>query len=58
MVDASALTNSLKILEEHGITMLQNDENDDGNILNTVMESGHSVVLTGQYLVKCSNCYL
>ncbi|CAH1114418.1 unnamed protein product [Psylliodes chrysocephalus] len=46
VVDASALTNSLKILEEHGITMLQNDENDDGNILNTVMESGHSVVLT------------
>ncbi|XP_072378873.1 uncharacterized protein Atac3 isoform X2 [Diabrotica undecimpunctata] len=45
-VDPSILNSSLKILEEHGITMLQNDENDDGNILNSVMESGHSVVLT------------
>ncbi|XP_028152343.2 GA-binding protein subunit beta-2-like isoform X1 [Diabrotica virgifera virgifera] len=44
-VDPSILNSSLKILEEHGITML-NDENDDGNILNSVMESGHSVVLT------------
>lgn len=28
--------------------MLQTDENEDGNILNSVMESGHSVVLTGK----------
>lgn len=34
---------SLKILQEHGITMLPNEEN---NILSSVMESGHSVVLT------------
>ncbi|XP_056630096.1 GA-binding protein subunit beta-1 [Diorhabda sublineata] len=45
-VDPAILTSSLKILEEHGIRMLENDENDDGHILNTVMESGHSVVLT------------
>ncbi|XP_049821532.1 GA-binding protein subunit beta-1 [Aethina tumida] len=37
------LTASLKLLQEHGITMLPNDDN---NILSTVMESGHSVVLT------------
>ncbi|CAG9859559.1 unnamed protein product [Phyllotreta striolata] len=43
VIDTNSLTNSLKILQEHGITMLQND---DGNIMNSVMESGHSVVLT------------
>nr|XP_023012760.1 GA-binding protein subunit beta-1-like [Leptinotarsa decemlineata]XP_023012761.1 GA-binding protein subunit beta-1-like [Leptinotarsa decemlineata] len=46
-VDPSTFTTeSLKILQEHGITMLQNDENDDSNILHSVMENGHSVVLT------------
>ncbi|KAG5891580.1 hypothetical protein JTB14_022245 [Gonioctena quinquepunctata] len=46
-VDPNAFTTeSLKLLQEHGITMLQNDENDEANILNSVMESGHSVVLT------------
>ncbi|EEZ97725.1 GA-binding protein subunit beta-1 isoform X2 [Tribolium castaneum] len=34
---------SIKLLQEHGITMLPND---DSNILTTVMETGHSVVLT------------
>lgn len=34
---------AMKILQEHGITMLPNEDN---NILTTVMESGHSVVLT------------
>ncbi|RZC31795.1 GA-binding protein subunit beta-1 [Asbolus verrucosus] len=34
---------SIKLLQEHGITMLPNDDN---NILTTVMETGHSVVLT------------
>lgn len=34
---------SMRILQEHGITMLPNDDN---NILSSVMESGHSVVLT------------
>ncbi|XP_044262912.1 GA-binding protein subunit beta-1 [Tribolium madens] len=34
---------SMKLLQEHGITMLPND---DSNILTTVMETGHSVVLT------------
>lgn len=47
-VDATNFTDSLKLLQEHGITMLQTDENEDGNILNSVMESGHSVVLTGK----------
>lgn len=45
-IDTTNLTDSLKLLQEHGITMLQNDN--DTNILNTVMESGHSVVLTGK----------
>ncbi|KAL3270402.1 hypothetical protein HHI36_024361 [Cryptolaemus montrouzieri] len=40
----NSLSDSIKILQEHGITMLPND--DDNNILSTVMESGHSVVLT------------
>ncbi|CAG9822554.1 unnamed protein product [Phaedon cochleariae] len=44
-VDHSNLTDSLKLLHEHGI-MLQNKECDNNNILNSVMESGHSVVLT------------
>lgn len=38
-----SLSESFKLLQEHGITMLPNDEN---NILSSVMESGHSVVLT------------
>ncbi|KAJ8965623.1 hypothetical protein NQ314_004015 [Rhamnusium bicolor] len=45
-INTSNFSDSLKILQQHGITMLQNDENEDSNILNTVMESGHSVVLT------------
>lgn len=40
-------SDSLKLLQQHGIT-LQN-ETDDNSILNTVMESGHSVVLTGRH---------
>lgn len=40
----NSLSDSMKILQEHGITLLPND--DDNNILTTVMESGHSVVLT------------
>lgn len=45
-INPENFSDSLKLLQEHGIT-LQN-ENDDSNILNTVMESGHSVVLTGR----------
>lgn len=48
-INPENFSDSLKLLQEHGIT-LQN-ENDDSNILNTVIESGHSVVLTG----KCSD---
>ncbi|XP_044761114.1 GA-binding protein subunit beta-1-like isoform X2 [Coccinella septempunctata] len=40
----NSLSDSMKILQEHGITLLPTD--DDNNILSTVMESGHSVVLT------------
>ncbi|XP_066248662.1 GA-binding protein subunit beta-1-like isoform X2 [Euwallacea similis] len=36
---------AMKLLQEHGITMLPIDS-DESNILNAVMESGHSVVLT------------
>lgn len=35
---------SIKLLQEHGITMLPTD--DDNNILSSILESGHSVVLT------------
>lgn len=45
-INPESFSDSLKLLQAHGIT-LQN-ENDENNILNTVMESGHSVVLTGQ----------
>lgn len=45
-INPESFSDSLKLLQAHGIT-LQN-ENDDTNILNTVMESGHSVVLTGK----------
>lgn len=41
--DQESFAESIKLLQEHGITMLPNDDN---NILSTVMESGHSVVLT------------
>lgn len=55
-INPENFSDSLKLLQEHGIT-LQN-ENDDSNILNTVMESGHSVVLTGKKrmynIFKCS----
>lgn len=37
---------SMKILQQHGITMLPTD---DTSILSSVMESGHSVVLTGNW---------
>ncbi|KAL1505910.1 hypothetical protein ABEB36_005359 [Hypothenemus hampei] len=43
--DADNSFSAIELLQEHGITMLPND-NDDNNILNTVMENGHSVVLT------------
>lgn len=49
------LTASLKLLQEHGITMLPNDDN---NILSTVMESGHSVVLTGALFNKKKHYYI
>ncbi|KAF5276857.1 hypothetical protein FQA39_LY06408 [Lamprigera yunnana] len=35
---------SIKLLREHGITMLPAD--DDNNILSSILETGHSVVLT------------
>ncbi|KAJ8984896.1 hypothetical protein NQ317_002736 [Molorchus minor] len=44
-MDSNNFSDSLKLLQQHGIAMLQNDE-DEGHILTTVMESGHSVVLT------------
>lgn len=49
-INPENFTDSLKLLQQHGIT-LQN-ENEDNNILNTVMESGHSVVLTGKKKTK------
>ncbi|CAG9768875.1 unnamed protein product [Ceutorhynchus assimilis] len=36
---------AIQLLQEHGITMLQND-NEENNILSAAMESGHSFVLT------------
>ncbi|KAI4460174.1 ankyrin repeat protein [Holotrichia oblita] len=39
----TSISESIRYLQEHGITMLPAD---DSNILSTVMESGHSVVLT------------
>lgn len=48
-INPEIFSDSLKLLQQHGIT-LQN-ENDDNSILNTVMESGHSVVLTGKKLL-------
>ncbi|KAF7282580.1 hypothetical protein GWI33_002302 [Rhynchophorus ferrugineus] len=52
IIDAVLQTNeedgnfsAVKLLQEHGITMLPNDP-DETNILNSVMESGHQVVLT------------
>lgn len=39
----SSLVESLKILQQHGITMLPSEEH---NILSSAVESGHSVVLT------------
>lgn len=47
-----SISESIKYLQEHGITMLPADES---NILSTVMESGHSVVLTGEFVVIKSN---
>jgi hypothetical protein len=43
----SSFAESIRLLQEHGITMLPNEDN---NILTTVMETGHSVVLTGNNL--------
>ena len=39
-----SFSESLKYLQEHGITMLPADED---TILSSAMETGHSVVLTG-----------
>lgn len=39
----TSLSESLKLLQQHGMTLLQSDDN---NILSSVMENGHSVVLT------------
>lgn len=40
----NSFSESMKILQQHGITMLPTDDN---SILSSVMETGHSVVLTG-----------
>uniref|UniRef100_A0AAR5QHX1 GA-binding protein subunit beta-1 n=2 Tax=Dendroctonus ponderosae TaxID=77166 RepID=A0AAR5QHX1_DENPD len=37
---------AIQLLQEHGISMLPNDTEEESSILNAVMESGHSVVLT------------
>lgn len=39
----SNFAESIRLLQEHGITMLPHEDN---NILTTVMKTGHSVVLT------------
>lgn len=48
-------TESIKLLQKHGITMLPTD---DSNILSSILETGHSVVLTGKfnYLVIWHSC--
>lgn len=45
--NTNSFSESMKILQQHGITMLPADDN---NILSSVMESGHSVVLTGKLI--------
>lgn len=45
--NSHSFSESMKILQQHGITMLPTDDN---NILSSVMESGHSVVLTGMLM--------
>lgn len=42
---SNQLSESMKLLQEHGITMLPAD---DSNILTSILETGHSVVLTGK----------
>lgn len=46
-INPENFSDSLKLLQEHGITFQNENDSDDTNLLNTVMESGHSVVLTG-----------
>ncbi|XP_065170782.1 GA-binding protein subunit beta-1 isoform X2 [Atheta coriaria] len=41
--NTNSFTESMKLLQQHGITMIPDD---DSNILSSVMETGHSVVLT------------
>ncbi|KAB0802407.1 hypothetical protein PPYR_04593 [Photinus pyralis] len=40
----NTFSESIKLLQQHGITMLPAD--DDSNILSSILETGHSVVLT------------
>lgn len=51
--DSQSSFSAIKLLQEHGISMLPND-NDESNLLNTVVASGHSVVLTevGKEMLK------
>lgn len=54
-IQDDTFSESMKILQQHGITMLPTD---DTSILSSVMENGHSVVLTGnvnfykEYIIK------
>lgn len=54
--DSQSSFSAIKLLQEHGISMLPND-NDESNLLNTVVASGHSVVLTevGKEMLKSLN---
>lgn len=48
IVEAANFRESIKLLQQHGITMLPTT--DDTNILSSILETGHSVVLTGKWL--------
>lgn len=48
-----SFSESLKYLQEHGITMLPVDED---TILSSAMETGHSVVLTGLIQLHRKEC--
>lgn len=50
MVEAANFRASIKLLQQHGITMLPTT--DDTNILSSILETGHSVVLTGKWLKR------
>lgn len=54
--DSQSSFSAIKLLQEHGISMLPND-NDESDLLNTVVASGHSVVLTevGKEMLKSLN---